>query len=155
MAFENEIEKERLRKALREARTAEEIQTAHAQLRAAIERGREEQQSKERNKNMEQKAKKYSELNRYERAMTNASLEQRLEAMANDLKQMALALGISIHVNATFHDCKAAGDTEETHSTVMVYLLNEVDNCTRRDLREPGDLFGIIEEAIKKTPTEE
>ena len=44
---------------------------------------------------MEQKTKKYSELNRYEKAMTNAALEQRLEAMANELKQMALALGIA------------------------------------------------------------
>lgn len=104
---------------------------------------------------MEQKAKKFEELNRYERAMATATLENRLEAMANDLQQMALALGISIHVDATFHDWKATGDTEETHSTVMVYLFNEVDNCTRRDIREPGDLFGIIEEAIKKKPTEE
>ena len=54
MAFENETtnadpEIERLRTALREARTAEEILTAHAQLRAAHERRREEQQRKERN----------------------------------------------------------------------------------------------------------
>ena len=97
---------------------------------------------------MEQKTKKYSELNRYERAMTNATLEQRLEAMANDLKQMALALGISIHVDSTFHDWKAV-DTEETHSTAMVAFIKG-DDCTRRDINEDGDLFGIIEEAMSK-----
>ena len=97
---------------------------------------------------MEQMTKKYSELNRYERAMTNATLEQRLEAMANDLKQMALALGISIHVDSTFHDWKAV-DTEETHSTAMVAFIKG-DYCTRRDIKEDGDLFGIIEEAMSK-----
>lgn len=97
---------------------------------------------------MEQKTKKYSELNRYERAMTNATLEQRLEAMANDLKQMALALGISIHVDSTFHDWKAV-DTEKTHSTAMVAFIKG-DDCTRRDIKEDGDLFGIIEEAMSK-----
>ena len=98
---------------------------------------------------MEQKTKKYSELNKYERAMTNASLEQRLEAMANDLKQMALALGISIHVDATFHDWKASDDTEENHSTAAVTFING-DDCTRRDIKEQGDFFGAIEEAMSK-----
>lgn len=102
---------------------------------------------------MEQKAKKYDELNRYERAMTNASLEQRLEAMANELKQMALALGISIHVDSTFHDWKAV-DTEETHSTAMVAFIKG-DVCTRRDMKETGDLFGIIEEAFTKKPSQD
>lgn len=99
---------------------------------------------------MEQKTKKYSELNRYEKAMANATLEQRLEAMANDLKQMALALGISIHVDATFHDWKATGDENEAHSTAMVAFIKG-DDCTRRDIRESGDLFGIIEEALSQT----
>lgn len=103
---------------------------------------------------MEQKTKKYAELNKYERAMTNASLEQRLEAMANDLKQMALALGISIHVDATFHDWKASGDENETHSTAMVAFVKG-DDCTRRDIKEDGDLFGAIEEAMnKKNPSD-
>lgn len=102
---------------------------------------------------MEQKTKKYSELNRYERAMTNATLEQRLEAMANDLKQMALALGISIHVDATFHDWKATGDTEENHSTAAVYFIKG-DYCARIDILKPGDLFGAIEEAMKETSRE-
>lgn len=96
---------------------------------------------------MEQKAKKYSELNKYERAMANASLEQRLEAMTNDLQQTALALGISISIDATFHDYG------EPHTTGAVSFIGE--EVTRRDVKEPGDLFGIIEEAIKKTPTEE
>lgn len=96
---------------------------------------------------MEQKAKKYSELNKYERAMANASLEQRLEAMANDLQQTALALGISISIDATFHDYG------EPHTTGAVSFIGEA--VTRREVKEPGDLFGIIEEAIKKTPTEE
>lgn len=99
---------------------------------------------------MEQKTKKYSELNRYEKAMTNAALEQRLEAMANELKQMALALGTSIHVDATFHGWKATGDENEAHSTAMVALI-KCDECTRRDMKETGDLFGLIEEALNKT----
>lgn len=96
---------------------------------------------------MEQKAKKYSELNKYERAMANASLEQRLEAMTNDLQQAALALGISISIDATFHDYG------EPHTSGAVSFIG--DEVTRREVKEPGDLFGIIEEAIKKTPTEE
>ena len=99
---------------------------------------------------MEQKTKKYSELNRYERAMTNATLELRIEAMANDLKQMALALGMSIHVDATFHDWKATGGT----STVAVAFVKG-DDCIRRDIGEQGDLFGAIEEAMsEKTPSD-
>lgn len=98
---------------------------------------------------MEQKTKKYSELNKYERAMTNASLEQRLEAMARDLQQMALALGISVHVDATFHDWKATGDTEENHSSVAVTFIKG-DDCTRRDIGGQGDLFGAIEEAMSE-----
>lgn len=101
---------------------------------------------------MEQKAKKFDELNRYERAMATATLENKLEAMAKELMQMALALKISIHVDSTFHDWKATGDENETHSTAMVALIKG-DDCTRRDIKEDGDLFGIIEEALaKKTP---
>lgn len=99
---------------------------------------------------MEQKTKKYNELNRYEKAMTNAALEQRLEAMANELKQMALAVGISIHVDSTFHDWKAPGEENEAHSTVAVYLHKD-NYCTKRDVGETGDLFGIIEEALNKS----
>lgn len=103
---------------------------------------------------MEQKTKKYSELNRYEKAMTNATLEQRIEAMANDLKQMALALGMSIHVDATFHDWRATGEEDETHSSVAVTFIKG-DDCTRRDIKEQGDLFGAIEEAMsEKDPSD-
>lgn len=106
---------------------------------------------------MEQKAKKYSELNKYERAMANASLEQRLEAMANDLQQMALALGTSISVDATFHDWQEHDSAEKTHASVVVWFPSNFP-ATKRDVKEPGDLFGIIEEALgkpTKTPTEE
>lgn len=96
---------------------------------------------------MEQKAKKFEELNRYERAMATATLESRLEAMTNDLQQAALALGISISIDATFHDYG------EPHTSGAVSFIGE--EVTRREVKEPGDLFGIIEEAIKKTPTEE
>ncbi len=96
---------------------------------------------------MEQKAKKYEELNKYERAMANASLEQRLEAMANELKQMALALKISIHVDSTFHDWKAPGSENEAHTTAAVSFIKG-DDCTRRDINGDGDLFGVIEEAL-------
>lgn len=96
---------------------------------------------------MEQKAKKFEELNRYERAMATATIENRLEAMTNDLQQTALALGISISIDATFHDYG------EPHASGAVSFIGE--EVTRREVKEPGDLFGIIEEAIKKKQTEE
>lgn len=97
---------------------------------------------------MEQKAKKFEELNRYERAMATATLENKLEAMTNDLQQTALALGISISIDATFHDYG------EPHTTGAVSFIGEA--VTRREVKEPGDLFGIIEEALnKKKQTEE
>ena len=102
---------------------------------------------------MEQNTKKYNELNRYERAMVNATLEQRLEAMAQDLKQMALALGTSIHVDATFHNWQAHDSAEETHASVVVYFPSS-DDVTKRDVEENGDLFGVVEEALNKTPVE-
>lgn len=96
---------------------------------------------------MEQKAKKYSELNKYERAMTNASLEQRLEAMARDLQQVALALGISIHVDSTFHNW---GD--EPHTSANVAFIGK--SVTQREVKEEGSLLGIIEDALgaKESP---
>lgn len=98
---------------------------------------------------MEQKAKKYEELNRYEKAMTNATLEQRLEAMAKDLTQMALALKISVSVDATFHNW-----SDDPHATVRVVFIGDDhgnnDNVTTRDIRNEGDLFGIIDEALNK-----
>lgn len=99
---------------------------------------------------MEQKTKKYSELNRYEKAMTNAALEQRLEAMANELKQMALALGTSIHVDATFHDWQEHDSEEKTHASVTVFFPSNSE-VTKRDVKETGDLFGVIEEALSQT----
>lgn len=99
---------------------------------------------------MEQKSKKYDELNRYEKAITNASLEQRLEAMAKDLAQMALALKISIHVDSTFHDW-----SDDPHTTVSVTFIGKGDDeLTRRDIRSEGDLFGIIEES-QRVPVSE
>lgn len=95
---------------------------------------------------MEQKGKKFEELNRYERAMTIASLEQRLEAMAKDLEQISFALKTSIHIDATFHDWE-----NNQHSSCGVSFIKG-DNCTRRDVKDDGDLFGIIEEALAVQP---
>lgn len=93
---------------------------------------------------MEQKAKKYEELNKYERAMTNASLEQRLEAMARDLEQVAKALKLSVHVDADYYDWD---DT----SKARVYMIGKGDgHITKRELENDGDFFGIIEEAKAK-----
>ena len=97
---------------------------------------------------MEQKGKKFEELNRYERAMTIASLEQRLEAMAKDIEQIALALHMSVHVNATAYG--------EDRSGVEVDFFPGAGVVVGRDVENTGDLFGIIEEALNKktTPTE-
>lgn len=91
---------------------------------------------------MEQKAKKYEELNKYERAMTNASLEQRLEAMALDLTQIAKALKISVHIDSTYFD-------HSDDAAVKVYFIPK-NGTVSRDVEEIGDLFGIIEEALAK-----
>lgn len=100
---------------------------------------------------MEQKAKKYTELNKYERVMVNATFEQKLEAIANELKQMAYALGTSIHVDATFHNWQAQDDPNETHASVNVYFpIEGKEECLHREVTAPGDLFGIIEEAKSK-----
>ena len=93
---------------------------------------------------MEQKAKKYEELNKYERAMTNASLEQRLEAMARDLEQIAKALKLSVHVDAGYYDW-----SDEGHA--IVYLLGKGEgHIAKRELDNDGDLLGLIEEAKGK-----
>lgn len=90
---------------------------------------------------MEQKGKKYEELNPYEKTIANASLEQRLEVMAEALQQIANALHISVHVDATFHDWE-----DKQYASVCVALIKK-EACTRRDVEETGDLFGIIEES--------
>lgn len=98
---------------------------------------------------MEQKTKKYEELNAYERAITNATLEQRLEAMAKDLAQISLALGISIHIDSCFHDWD-----EKQYTTVDVAFIgtnyNNEGNVTKQEVKEDGDLLGIITEALSK-----
>jgi len=94
----------------------------------------------------EQKTKQFKELNKYERAMATASLENKLEAMLNDLQQMALALHISISLDATFHDF---GDP---HTSGAASFIGE--EVTRRVLEAPGDFFGIIEEALAKKKDE-
>ena len=96
---------------------------------------------------MEQKGKTYEELTRYERAMTNASLEQRLEAMAKDLQQISKALKIAVHLDSNYYDWK-------DESGVQVTLIDE-KTCTQRDLKDDGDFFGVIEEALSKKPTEQ
>lgn len=88
-------------------------------------------------------AKKYEDLNVYERAMANASLEQRMEAMARDLNQIALALRMSVHIDSTFYN---EGNAETT-----VYLIpSRKDSSVSRECEFTGDLFGIIDEANKK-----
>ena len=89
-------------------------------------------------------AKKYEDLNCYERAMANASLEQRMEAMAKDLQQIALALKTSVHVCATFHDWD-----DNQHTSCNVFLIKD-DKTVKRDDDGVGFCFGIIEEANKK-----
>ena len=91
---------------------------------------------------MEQKeqAKQYEELNCYERAMANASLEQRLEAMARDLQQMALALKMSIHVDSVYYGAGKSG-------AEVAILPPGIHECVTRSAEFVGDLFGIIEEA--------
>ena len=99
---------------------------------------------------MEQKAKKFDELNKYERAMATATLENKLENMAKELQQIALALGISVHIDATYYD-------HSDDAGVTVYFIPENGTISRR-VNEVGDLFGIIEEALgkpTKTQTEE
>lgn len=96
---------------------------------------------------MEQKAKKYDELNKYEKVMTNASLEQRLEAMARDLQQISKALKIAVHLDSNYYDWN-------DESGVKVTLIDE-KTCTQRDLKDDGDFFGVIEEALSKKPTEQ
>ena len=98
---------------------------------------------------MEQKAKKYEELTKYERAMTNASLEQRLEAMAKELEQIGLVLKMSIHINTTV--CEADG---EVRHSVDVNFFPRSHKVVGRDIENPGDLFGIIEEAIAEKSDE-
>ncbi len=95
---------------------------------------------------MEQNAKKFEELNKYERAMATATLEQRLEAMARDLQQMTLALGMSIHINATIYDTNRSG--------VDINLFPRNGECIIKSVREEGDLFGSIEEALSKKDSE-
>ena len=88
-------------------------------------------------------AKKYEDLNVYERAMANASLEQRMEAMARDLNQIALALRMSVHIDSTFYN---EGNAETT-----VYLIPiRSESSVSTECEFTGDLFGIIDEANKK-----
>ena len=95
---------------------------------------------------MEQKAKKYEELNKYERVMANASLEQKLEAMAKELQQISKALKIAVHLDSDYYDWN---DT----SGAMLSLIGD-KGCTQRDLKEEGDFFGVIEEALAKETTD-
>ena len=94
-----------------------------------------------------QKTKQFDELTKYERAMTTASIEQRLEAMTNEVQQMALALHLSISIDTTFHDWG-----EEPHTSGSVSFVG--DEVTRRGLKAPGDFFGVIEEALAKKKEE-
>lgn len=97
---------------------------------------------------MEQKTKKYSELNKYERAMTNLSLEQRLEAMARDVMQISQALKVSINVDSCFHDW-----AEDPHATARVVLILPTEGdggVISREVTVDGSCIGLIEEAMSK-----
>lgn len=87
-----------------------------------------------------EQSKKYEELNCYERAMANATLEQRLEAMAREVQQMALALNMSIHVDSVYYgEGKSGADV-----SILPLGTREI---VSRSAEFVGDLFGIIEEA--------
>lgn len=98
---------------------------------------------------MEQKAKKYDELNIYEKHMANLSIEQRLEVMAKELEQIATVLKMSVHINSTF--C-----AEDNHSVeVTVFPKSHEVKVIGRDVENTGDLFGIIDEAFSKKPSQD
>ena len=98
---------------------------------------------------MEQKAKKYEKLNRYERAMTNASLEQRLEAMARDIEQIAKVLKLAVHVDADYYNWK-----DDARTTV--YMIGDGEgHVTKRVLENDDDFFGIIDEANRMKAAKE
>lgn len=95
-----------------------------------------------------EEGKKYEELNCYERAMANASLEQRLEAIAREVQQMALALKMSIHVDSVYYgEGKSGADV-----SILPPGTHKVVN---RSAEFVGDLFGILNEACKAKADEE
>ena len=93
---------------------------------------------------MEQKAKKYEELNAYERAMTNLSLEQRLEAMARDVQQIAKALHVSVHIDANYYDW------EDEAGVAVIFIGEGKESVTNKVVEKEGDLLGIIDKALTK-----
>ena len=95
----------------------------------------------------EQKTKQFEELNKYERAMATASLENKLEAMLHEVQQMALALKISITLDTSYYN-----RDENQRVSGCVSFYNGV--ITQRYFHEPGDFFGIIDEALAKKPEE-
>lgn len=97
---------------------------------------------------MEQKAKKYEELTAYERAMTNLSLEQRLEAMARDLQQITKALKISVHINANYYDW------EDEAGVAVIFIGEGKESVTNKSVEKEGDLMGVIDKALAKKPEE-
>ena len=98
---------------------------------------------------MEEKSKKYEKLSCYERAITNASLEQRLEAMARDIAQIAKVLKLAVHVDADYYDW-------EDTSNARVYMIGKGEgHVTKRVLENDGDFFGIIEEANRMKAAKE
>ena len=100
---------------------------------------------------MEQKTKKYAELNKYERAMTNLSLEQRLEAMARDVMQISQALEVSINVDAYFQDW--ADDPFATARVVLILSTEGDGGVISREVTVDGSCIGLIEEAMSKKET--
>lgn len=93
---------------------------------------------------MEQKAKKYEELTAYERAMTNLSLEQRLEAMARDLQQITKALKVCIHIDSNFYEWK------DDSGVAVIFIGEGKDSVTNKAVEKDGDLMGVIDKALTK-----
>ena len=90
-------------------------------------------------------SKKYEELNKYEMAILNASLEQKMAKMAKEIEQISLALKMSVHIDTVYVN-------EETHGVSVAFFPKGEPPLIARDVINDGDLLGIIDEALKATP---
>ena len=94
---------------------------------------------------MEQKTKKFEELDCYERAIASAALEKKLEAMAQEASQIAMALKMSVNVMATYY----LADEKEKTAPEVALLPTGTKKVASRSAKHNGDLFGIIDQATK------
>lgn len=93
---------------------------------------------------MEQKGKKYEELNAYEKAVTNTLMEQKLEAALNEMENIRKAMG--------FHSivCTALNETDPT----VVIWLDMDEKSVLRKVTGDGSLIGFVKEALEKRETD-